>query len=65
MTVKGVEGRRVKDPKTMAVMPVGEERDVPVDSYWLRRVACGDMERVDKAKAATKRPAVAQKLDKE
>jgi hypothetical protein len=43
MNVKGVSGRRVRDPITLVVVPVDETTEVPVNSYWLRKVRDGDI----------------------
>lgn len=39
--VKPVEGKRVKDPNTYLLLE--GEKNVPKNSYWLRRVADGDV----------------------
>lgn len=34
--------RVVRDPRTMAILSTEEPTRVPRDSYWTRRVRCGD-----------------------
>lgn len=40
--VKALPGRRVRDPKTMQLLPENGKR-VHVDQHWLRRVKAGDV----------------------
>jgi hypothetical protein len=42
MFVKPAAGRVVRDPVTMQPLPPGG-RDVPRESYWLRRLRSGDV----------------------
>jgi hypothetical protein len=43
MKVKPVQGRIVRDPRTMAILPQ-EGREVPdSDAYWQRRIRDGDV----------------------
>ena len=43
MFVKPVEGRAVRDPKSMMLLPA-EGREVPdTDAFWARRVRDGDV----------------------
>lgn len=60
MTVYPAEGRVVPDPEAGGRL-AAEGRDVPRDTYWLRRLRDGDVttEAPKKAKAATKTPATA------
>ena len=52
VTVRAAKGRRVLDPRTRAPVPdEGKGVRVPLDSYWVRRIACGDAERVEAPKA--------------
>ena len=52
MRVKPAEGRMVRDPRSMALLPE-EGRDVPRNSFWLRRVRDKDVVvEDDKAPAA-------------
>jgi len=47
MKVKPVEGRVVRDPRSMALLPE-EGREVPDhDPFWLRRLRDGDVELVE------------------
>ena len=41
MHVKPVPGRRCKDPNTCELLPEGG-RNVPRNSYWLKRIERGD-----------------------
>lgn len=45
VTVRPVEGRRVRIPDTGAVLTA--EKEVPLTSYWLRRIEAGDVEMVE------------------
>lgn len=60
MTVYPAAGRVVPDPEAGGLL-AAEGRDVPRDTYWLRRLRDGDVtnEAPKKAKAATKTPATA------
>lgn len=42
MFVKPAEGLAVRDPLTKRVLPI-EGKEVPETSYWVRRVASGDV----------------------
>lgn len=42
MKIKPVEGRVVRDPRTMQILPE-EGRDVPDTSFWHRRIRDGDV----------------------
>lgn len=60
MTVYPAAGRVVPDPEAGGTL-AAEGRDVPRDTYWLRRLRDGDVttEASKKAKAAPKTPASA------
>lgn len=55
MMIRPVDGRRVKDPSKPFVDRHGKAdfrlvdglTEVPVNAYWLRSVACGDVEQVE------------------
>jgi len=42
MRVKPAEGRMVRDPRTMLLLPE-EGREVPCDQFWMRRLRDGDV----------------------
>ena len=44
MYVKPAEGREVRDPVTQHALPP-EGREVPSDTFWLRRLRDGDVEK--------------------
>lgn len=60
MTVYPAAGRVVPDPEAGGTL-AAEGRDVPRDTYWLRRLRDGDVttDAPKKAKAAPKTPASA------
>lgn len=60
MTVYPAAGRVVPDPEAAGTL-AAEGRDVPRDTYWLRRLRDGDVttDAPKKAKAAPKTPASA------
>ncbi|HAP0140371.1 TPA: DUF2635 domain-containing protein [Escherichia coli] len=42
MKIKPAEGKAIRDPLTMKLLdPAGEEK--PRNSYWIRRLAAGDV----------------------
>lgn len=43
MFVKPADGRKVRDPVTKRHIP-DEGKEVPETSYWLRRIAAGDVQ---------------------
>lgn len=50
-TLKPADGKSVRDPRTMKQLAAeGEQK--PRSSYWLRRVACGDVVIVEPTKTA-------------
>lgn len=52
MTIRGVEGRRIRHIRTLQVVPLDKDTVVPAnDSYWLRKVRDGDVVRVDQRDA--------------
>lgn len=55
ITLKPAPGRRVRDPATMRVLAEGGEAK-PVNSYWLRRVADGDVLEVTEVPAPAPEP---------
>lgn len=50
MFVKPLKGRSVPDPARGDLLPSGG-RNVEENSYWLRRIAAGDVARVKQDKA--------------
>lgn len=42
MFVKPAHGLKVRDPITKRHLP-DEGREVPTSTYWVRRLACGDV----------------------
>lgn len=63
MFVKPEEARRVIDPTTYRVLPP-EGGEVSENTYWLRRVACGDVERVSEEAAPQAKPGKNVSVDK-
>lgn len=55
MFVKPAPGRAVRDPRTYELLPE-DGRNVPDDSFWLRRLRDGDVEQVPDARAGRQRP---------
>lgn len=51
MRVKPAPGRLARDPRSKLPVPEGGA-DVPESSYWTRRLASGDVVRVDEAAPA-------------
>ena len=51
MYVKPVEGRRCKDPASYELLPAAG-KNVPKNSYWLRRLKAGDCVLVKKSALA-------------
>lgn len=47
ITVKAAEGRRVREPRTMQVIPEAGIMVDETDPYWVRRLRDGDVERVE------------------
>lgn len=50
MFVKPAAGLKVRDPYTKRHLPESG-KEVPESAYWLRRVAAGDVQRVDTSEA--------------
>ncbi len=61
MRVKPVEGRTVRDPESMELLPPegGVVRDN--DPFWTRRIRDGDVEVIEEEPAPTTKPAAAQR----
>lgn len=53
ITVKPSEGARVLNPATRQPLPA-EGASVPRSTYWLRRIAAGEVEEVKPAKGKKK-----------
>lgn len=52
VSVRATKGLRVLDPRSGAPIPEdGKGVRVPLDTYWVRRIACGDVERIEAPKA--------------
>jgi hypothetical protein len=43
----------VRDPAGMRALPNDKTTEVPMNAYWLRRIRCGDVEKVEQ-KSATR-----------
>ena len=52
MFVRPAEGRKVRRPRTLTLLPESGA-EVPADSFWLRRLAHGDVVEVDPPAEAT------------
>lgn len=60
MRVKPAEGRAVRDPYTMALLPEDGREVADGDLFWVRRVRDGDVVVDDKAPAHHRSPQVDQ-----
>ena len=52
----------LRDPKTRRILSTTEPTTVPRNSYWMRRVICGDVEEVT-TKPKPKKPSKSKKED--
>lgn len=55
LKIKPAPGRAVRDPRTMQLLSGSGERK-PRSSYWLRRLADGDVVEVETKKAKSPKP---------